>query len=111
MLAKQGWRLWENPDSLCVQVLKAEYFPNSTVLEAKPKAAMLYTWRSVLRDIELVKKGMIWRVGDGVGLKIWDDPWLPRDSRDAQALQGGRASYLMLMSSLIQCRVVGMSTW
>lgn len=78
MLAKQGWRLWENPDSLCVQFLKAEYFPNSTILEAKPKAAMLYTWRSVLRDIELVKKGMIWRVGDGVGLKIWDDPWLPR---------------------------------
>jgi hypothetical protein len=23
---------------------------------------------------------MIWRVGDGVGLNIWSDPWLPRDS-------------------------------
>jgi hypothetical protein len=65
MLAKQGWRLWQNPDSLCAQVLKAKYFPNSMVLEAKQKAGMLYTWRSVLSGIKLVKKGMIWRVGDG----------------------------------------------
>jgi len=24
-------------------------------------------------------KGMIWRVEDGRNLKIWPDPWLPRD--------------------------------
>lgn len=24
--------------------------------------------------------GMIWRVGDGVGLNIWSEPWIPRDS-------------------------------
>lgn len=80
MLAKQGWRLLQNPDSLCARVLKAKYFPNSSVLEARQKSGMSYTWRSILRGIGIVKKGMIWRVGDGVGLNIWDDPWLPRDS-------------------------------
>jgi len=27
MLAKQGWRLVMNPDSLCAQLLKAKYYP------------------------------------------------------------------------------------
>lgn len=26
-----------------------------------------------------MKEGIVWRVGDGRGLKIWSDPWLPRD--------------------------------
>ena len=26
----------------------------------------------------MIKKGMIWRVGDGCNLNIWRDPWLPR---------------------------------
>lgn len=80
MLAKQSWRLWHNPDSLCARVLKAKYYPTMSVLEAKPKDGMSYTWRSILRGLEIMKKGMIWRVGDGSNLKIWSDPWLPRDN-------------------------------
>jgi len=38
MLAKQGWWLWKHLDSLCAQFLKAKYFANSSVLEAKSKA-------------------------------------------------------------------------
>jgi hypothetical protein len=79
MLAKQGWRLWQNPESLCARVLKAKYFATCSVLEARPKASMSYSWRSILRGLEIMKNGMIWRVGDGVGLNIWSDPWLPRD--------------------------------
>jgi hypothetical protein len=48
MLAKQGCRLLHNPDSLCPRVLKAKYFANTSVLDAKPKANMSYTWRSIL---------------------------------------------------------------
>lgn len=79
MLAKQCWRLWQCPTSLCAHVLKAKYFANSSLLEAMPKTGMSYTWRSVLRGLEIMKQGMLWRVGDGGDLKIWDDPWLPRD--------------------------------
>ena len=33
-----------------------------------------------MRGIELMKKGLIWRVGDGENLNVWqDDAWLPRD--------------------------------
>jgi len=79
MLAKQVWRLWQQPDSLCSRVLKAKYFPHTSVLEAKPKTGMSYTWRSILGGLDVVKKGMVWRVGDGAGLNIWLDPWIPRE--------------------------------
>ena len=68
----------QNPDSLCACVLKAKYYANSSILEAKPKANMSYMWRSILRGIEVIKKGMIWRVSDGHNLNIWTDPWLPK---------------------------------
>jgi hypothetical protein len=64
MLAKQCWRLWQFPNSLCARVLKAKYFANTSVLEAKPKAGMSYTWRSVLRGLEVMKQGMLWRIGE-----------------------------------------------
>lgn len=65
MLAKQGWRLLMNPDSLCAQVLRAKYFANGNVLNARPKHNMSYTWRSILAGIAVLKKGLIWRIGDG----------------------------------------------
>ena len=78
MLAKQGWRLIQAPDSLCAQVLKARYYPNGSVLTAQNINGMSYTWRSVLKEINLLKKGIIWRIGNGESVDIWNDPWLPR---------------------------------
>ena len=37
LLAKQAWRLIDNPDSLCGTVPKAKYFPNGDLLNAKLK--------------------------------------------------------------------------
>lgn len=79
MLAKQGWRLLVTPDSLCARVLKAKYFPDTDIFHATPKAGMSYAWRSILQGIEVLKKGVIKRVGDGTTVKIWEDPWLPRN--------------------------------
>jgi hypothetical protein len=78
MLSRQAWRLIQNPDSLCATILKAKYYPDCHILEAKPCVNMSYTWRSILHGIELVKKGVIWRIGDGEQVDIWRDPWLSR---------------------------------
>jgi ribonuclease HI len=78
MLAKQGWRLLTNPESLSAKVMKAKYYPNSSLLQAEEMSGISYAWRSILKGIELLKKGIIKRVGDGTTINIWDDPWLPR---------------------------------
>ena len=79
MLAKQSWRLIQDPDSLCSRILKAKYFPSSSCLKAWQKDVISYTWRSILKGIVVLKEGMICRIGDGEGIDMWKDPWLPID--------------------------------
>jgi hypothetical protein len=76
MLARQSWRLLHNPDSLSCIVLKAVYFPNMSILEATPTPGMSYTWRSILRGLDLLKEGVVWRVGLGEQIGVWKDPWI-----------------------------------
>jgi hypothetical protein len=42
MLSRQGWWLLEAPDTLCAQVLKARYYPTTSVLEAQVKEGISY---------------------------------------------------------------------
>ena len=78
MLSRQIWRLIQNPESLCAQILKARYFPHTHVLDAVPKDGISYSWRSLLHGLQLFKEGYLWRIGDGNQVRIWSDPWLPR---------------------------------
>jgi hypothetical protein len=59
-------------------VLKALYFPDTSILEATTKKGMSYTWRSILRGMELLKHGIIWRIGSGESVDVFKDPWVPR---------------------------------
>lgn len=77
MLARQGWRLLMDPNSLCAQVLRARYFPDGQILNVSEKPGISYSWRSIVRGIDALRQGLIWRVGDGTMIDIWMDPWLP----------------------------------
>lgn len=46
LLAKQGWRLLENPDRLASKILKEKYHPHGTFLEATLGRQPSYVWRS-----------------------------------------------------------------
>lgn len=35
LLARQCWRLWNQPDSLVGQIMNAKYYADSTILEAR----------------------------------------------------------------------------
>ena len=43
LLAKQVWRLLCDPDSLCAKVLRAKYYPDGNILNAKPKQGSSFT--------------------------------------------------------------------
>jgi hypothetical protein len=79
MLARQGWRMLTNPNSLCARVLKARYYPSTSILEAKATVGISYSWRSILKGVNLMKEGLVWRIGDGPNVRIWEDQWLNRD--------------------------------
>jgi hypothetical protein len=34
-------------------------------------------WQSVMRAKEVLSRGLIWRVGNGCGIKVLGDWWLP----------------------------------
>ena len=77
LLAKQGWRLLTNPDSLGARIYKARYYPHGDVLKAKPGSNPSYTWRSIRNGLEVIRKGTRWRVGNENLIHIWEDKWLP----------------------------------
>ena len=70
LLAKQAWRLIENPQSLCAQVLKAKYFPNGFLVDTAFTGNASSTWQAIEYGLELLKKGVIWRIGDGSKVRI-----------------------------------------
>lgn len=78
MLARQAWRILKSPLSLCSQVLAAKYFPDHNLLQDEPKNGISYCWRSILKGVQVLKNGIVWRVGDGENINIWTDPWLPK---------------------------------
>ena len=53
MLAKQGWRLLMNPNSLVARVYKAKYYPHGDVLNASLGSRPSYAWRS--KGLRLLK--------------------------------------------------------
>jgi hypothetical protein len=44
LLAKQGWRLLQQPTSLLSRVLKAKYFPNCSFMEADIPGHSSFSW-------------------------------------------------------------------
>jgi hypothetical protein len=73
LLAKQSWRLWSNPDSLVARLMKAKYYSETSILETKIGWLLSFVWRSILSSCDLLKEGLVWRVGNGSSIRIWKD--------------------------------------
>jgi hypothetical protein len=80
LLARQGWRLLKNPQSLVFRFLKAKYFPHTSFMEAKIRGNASYLWRSICESKHVLEAGMRWRVGSGESIRIWKDRWIPSSS-------------------------------
>ena len=76
MLAKQGWRLIQDRDSLLYKCFKAQYFPRCTFLEASDVPNSSYVWKSLMTAQPILKKGCCWRVGDGAAIRVMADKWI-----------------------------------
>ena len=70
LLARQAWRLLTKPESLCAQVLKAKYYPYGKLEDTVFSANASSSWQGISHGLELLKKGLVWRVGDGRSIRI-----------------------------------------
>jgi hypothetical protein len=69
---------------------KSKVFPEWECVASLPVDGMSCTWRSVLKGIELLKKGIRWQIGDGRSVRIWNDPWIPRGTTRRLCSHQGR---------------------
>jgi hypothetical protein len=70
LLAKQAWRFLIFPDSLCAKLLKAEHYPNGNLLDTVATGETSQTWKAIEYGLALLKKGTVWRVGNGPSIRI-----------------------------------------
>ncbi|XP_022131662.1 uncharacterized protein LOC111004787 [Momordica charantia] len=78
LVAKQVWRVLQNPNILVSRVLKAKYFHDSLVLQATHLRNQSYFWKGFIWGRDLLIKGLRSRVGNGSTINIFSDPWIPR---------------------------------
>ncbi|XP_010480531.1 PREDICTED: uncharacterized protein LOC104759285 [Camelina sativa] len=76
LLAKQSWRMLNNPNSLIARFFKSRYFRTTTILECGSGSRPSYAWRSILYGRELLKQGLVKIIGDGKDTFVWLDKWI-----------------------------------
>jgi hypothetical protein len=69
--------------------MKAKYYPIGELVDTAFPMDVLPTWRAVMHGLELLKKGIIWRIGSKVN--IWQDPWISRKPTMKISLKKGRS--------------------
>jgi ribonuclease HI len=77
LLAKQGWRLLSQPDTLVARVYRAKYFVGGDFLASSLGRGPSFAWRSIWNARSLLQEGLQWKVGNGENIRIWGDRWLP----------------------------------
>jgi hypothetical protein len=88
LLAIQGWRLIQNPDTLVATIFREKYYPNGKFLESNLGHRPLYAWRSIWTAKSFLQEGAVWRVGNGQPIRIREDRWLPNSKNFANSASG-----------------------
>ena len=101
LLAKHTWRLLHDHHSLFYRVFKARFFPDCSIMEAKESSNASFAWKSILRGRDVIKRGAVWRIGNGKSVHIWGDRWLPGAVNNKVLSPAVVANTSTLVSSLI----------
>ncbi|KAL4372762.1 hypothetical protein AHAS_Ahas05G0014200 [Arachis hypogaea] len=76
MLAKQSWRIATKHESLVSKIYKGRYFKYSSFLKADTGSSPSWAWRSLLEGMKVIEKGLIWQIGNGGSVKIFEVLWI-----------------------------------
>jgi hypothetical protein len=65
LLARQAWRILQNPETLSAKILKAVYYPDNDFLESQVGSHPSKIWRAIVDGKEVLRQGLIRRNGTG----------------------------------------------
>ena len=57
-------------------MLFQKYLKGSRGLWDKPSPSASPTWKGICKGLDVIKEGVIWRVGNGGKVRFWLDKWL-----------------------------------
>ena len=77
MLAKQGWRLMHDQNSLFFKYFKTRYFPRCHFLDVAMSPNCSFVWRSIMFAMPILISGSFWQVGSVESIKVLLDKWIP----------------------------------
>lgn len=76
LLAKIGWRMIKEPDSLLAKVFLGKYAKDCSFLDCPVPSSASHGWRGILEGRDILRRGLGWVVGNGDKIRVWQDPWL-----------------------------------
>lgn len=76
LLAKQAWKLMNDPQSLLSRLYKGRYYAKTSFLEAGKGFRPSYAWISIVFGRELLQKGLIKSIRNGQSSLVWLDKWI-----------------------------------
>jgi hypothetical protein len=79
LLARQAWRILQDPNTLSARILKAIYFPSGDFLDARIESSPSRVWRAIMEGKDVLKQGLVRRIGNGKTTHVWNMNWIPRD--------------------------------
>lgn len=102
LIAKVGWRLLQDEESLWARVVRKKYKVGNTHERAwlAVKSNWSAVWRSVVLGLrEVVFPGHCWVIGDGKRIKFWTDKWLSGQPLAEKAIIALPENHNMLLVS------------
>ena len=69
----------QDTEPLSARVVRSIYHPNSTILQATLGNHPSQIWRAIIEGRDVLKQGLIRRIGNGTTTNIWNDNWIPQD--------------------------------
>ncbi|XP_021761435.1 uncharacterized protein LOC110726292 [Chenopodium quinoa] len=79
-IAKLGWKIISEPNSLLVKIIRDKYLCNKSFFECIPNVKDSYIWRKILAQWEILRKGIRWKIGNVMDIHFWIDNWATNQS-------------------------------
>lgn len=78
-MTKFGWEVATSSNKPCVKLIRAKYLCGRKILnhQCVIRRRGSWIWKGIVDNIEGLKSGLCYKVGNSTNLSIWEDPWIP----------------------------------